>query len=170
MEVFERGFRSLQERKFKEAAGVLGSILDRYPDEKELHERARVYIAICERRSDPRRDQAPRTVEERMNAATVAINRGAFADAVGFLRSVKNEDDENDAVYYMLAVAHAGLGDAATAISHLHDAIELNPENRFLAAQDADLEPLHDNASFAALLDTPPAPRRRPATRARSTR
>jgi tetratricopeptide (TPR) repeat protein len=170
MEVFERGFRALQVRNFKEAAGILGSIIERYPDEKELHERARVYIAICERRSDPKRDQAPRTIEERMNAATVAINRGAFADALGHLRSVKSEDAENDVVHYMMAVAHAGLGDADAAIPHLHEAIELNPENKFLAAQDTDLDPIRAHIAFVALLDSPPAPRRRTATRARSTR
>jgi tetratricopeptide (TPR) repeat protein len=170
MEVFERGFRALQVRNFKEAAGVLTSIIERYPDEKELHERARVYIAICERQSDPRRGQAPRTLEERMNAATVAINRGAFSDALAFLRSAKNEDAENDAVHYMLAIAHAGLGDADSAVAHLQEAIELNPENRFLAAQDSDLEPIREHVAFTALIDSPPPARRRPATRARSTR
>ena len=53
MEVFERGVRALQLRNFKEACGLLAAILERYPDEKELHDRARVYIAICERQSDP---------------------------------------------------------------------------------------------------------------------
>ncbi len=167
MDDFERGFRALQVRNFKEAAGILASIIERYPDEKELHERARVYIAICERRSDPKRDQAPRTLEERMNAATVAINRGAFADALRYLGSVKAEDAENDAVCYMLAVAHAGLGDAESALTHLTEAIELNPDNRFLAAQDSDLEPIREHAAFVALLDSPPPPRRQ---RTRTTR
>jgi tetratricopeptide (TPR) repeat protein len=170
VEAFERGFRALQAREFGEAARVLGSIIERFPDEKELHERARVYIAICERQSDSRRSQVPRTIEERMNAATVAINRGAFADALGYLRSVKSEDAENDLVHYMMAVAHAGLGDADAAIPHLHEAIELNPENRFLAVQDTDLDPIRAHTAFVALLDAPPTPRRRTATRARSTR
>ncbi len=170
MEIFEKGFRALQVRNFKEAAKTLASIIEHYPDEKELHERARVYMAICARQSDPKRDQAPRTTEERMNAATVAINRGAYADALGFLRSIANEDSENDVVHYMMAVAHAGLGDPNAAIPHLQEAIELNPENRFLAAQDSDLDPIRSHQAFVALLDSPPSPRRRSATRARSTR
>jgi hypothetical protein len=170
MEVFEKGFRALQVRNFKEAAKTLASIIERYPDEKELHERARVYIAICERQSDPKRDQAPRTTEERMNAATVAVNRGAYADALGFLRAIANEDSESDVVHYMMAVAHAGLGDPNAAIPHLQEAIELNPENRFLALQDSDLDPIRGHQAFVALLDSPPLQRRRPATRARSTR
>jgi hypothetical protein len=170
MEVFEKGVRALQNREFREAAAILGSVIETYPDEKELHDRARVYMAICERQCAPKRDQAPRTLEERMNAATVALNRGAFTEALEFLRSVKTEDAENDAVYYMLAVAHAGLGDAESAVTHLHEAIELNPDNRFLAAQDSDLDALREQPAFAALLDSPPAPRRRPAVRPRPSR
>jgi tetratricopeptide (TPR) repeat protein len=170
MESFEKGFRALQARSFKQAAGILRSMIERYPDEKELHDRARVYLAICDRYSDSKRDERPRTVEERMNAATVALNRGAFAEALELLGSVKREDGENDAVYYMLAVAHAGLGDTESAVTQLHAAIELNPDNRFLAAQDADLEALREHAAFVALLDSPPASRRRTATRTRPTR
>ena len=81
---------------------------------------------------------------------------------------MKNED-ANDAVHYMLAVAHAGLGEAESAVGHLREAIELNPENRFLAAQDSDFEPIRGHAAFVALLDSAPL-RRRPGTRIRSTR
>lgn len=170
MELFEKGVRALQGRNFKEAAGLLGSIIERYPDEKELHDRARVYMAICERQGSPKRDQAPRTVEERINAATVALNRGAFTEAMEFLRSVKREAADNDAVSYMLAVAHAGLGDPDTAVRHLHEAIALNPDNRFLAAQDSDLETLREHAAFVALLDSPPGSRHRVAARTRPSR
>jgi tetratricopeptide (TPR) repeat protein len=171
MEVFERGFRELQVRNFKEAARVLSSIIHGYPDEKELHERARVYIAICERQIESKRDRTPKTVEERINAATVAINRGAYAEGLDLLRPVaKKDESENDAVHYMIAVAHAGLGDAPAAVASLQQAIELNPENRFLAAQDGDLDPIRATAAFVAVLENPPSPRRRPATRARSAR
>lgn len=167
VEVFERGFKALQQRSFADAAATLSSIFDAYPDEKELHERARVYLAICERQSAAGRSQEPRTVEERMNAATVALNRGAFEEAIGLLRAI---DGGNDVVYYMLAVAHASLGDAAQAIPHLRRAVELNPENRYLALQDADFQPLRDDPGFAALLEPPASSARRPTTRARSGR
>lgn len=171
VEVFERGFIALQRRDFKDAARLLTSILGAFPEEKELHERARVYIAVCERQAAATdRNRAPKTVEERVNAATVAINSGAYERALDLLRSVDREDGDNDLVKYMLGVVQVGLGDADAALPHLREAVELNPENRYLAAQDADLEPLREHPDFIALLDTPPAPRRRPATRARSAR
>jgi Tfp pilus assembly protein PilF len=169
MSVFERGVRAMQQHQFKEATKLLSSIFQAHPDEKELHDRARVYLAICARQSASPRDQAPRTAEERMNAATVALNRGSFDQALELLRSLEREDGGNDLVHYMLAVAHAALGNAHAAIPHLRQAVEQNTENRSLALQDADLDPLRNHPDFAAILDKP-EPRRRPAARARAGR
>ena len=66
----------------------------------------------------------------------------------------------------MLAVAHAQRGEHAEAIAHLERAIALNPENRALARNDPDLEPLRDDEAFRAALEAPSGARvRRPAAR-----
>lgn len=169
VEVFERGFRALQQRSYPEAAGLFASIIEAHPDEKELHERARVYLAVCSRHAPENRRQEPKTVEERMNAATVAINQAAFGEALQLLRSVERDDGENDLVQYMLAIAHASLGQADDALEHLRQAVALNPENRYLAVQDGDLESLRQHPAFVALLE-PPASRRQAPTQVRSSR
>lgn len=169
VDVFERGFTALQRRDFKEASALLSSILEAFPEEKELHERARVYIVVCERQAAAG-NHAPKTFEERMNAATVAINSGSYEQALGLLRSLQREDGENDLVHYMLAVVQTGLGDADAAIPYLRQAVELNAENRYLAAQDADLEPLRQHPDFVALLDSAPSSRRRAVARVRHAR
>ena len=51
VEKFERGFQALQQRQFGKAAELLRAVLNDYADEKELQERARVYLAICERQA-----------------------------------------------------------------------------------------------------------------------
>ena len=59
----------------------------------------------------------------------------------------------------MLAVAHAQRDEHAEAVAHLERAIALNPENRALARNDPDLEPLRDDDAFRAALEAPPGPR-----------
>lgn len=169
VEVFERGFRALQQREFQEAARLFSSIFEEYPDEKELQERARVYLAICERQSGAQGAREPRTVEERINAATVSFNRGAYDEGLKHLQPLEAGHGENDHLHYMLAVAHAALGDPDMAIRHLRLAVELNADNHYLARQDADLDPLRSHPDFVALLQSPP-PRQRPTSRARSGR
>ena len=165
--LYERGLEALQRHDYQAAAGLLESVLRTYPEEKELHERVRLYLNICQRHVAPR-EASPQTVEERLYASTLAINGGRYDEAISHLRLVRDEDPDNDHALYTLAVAHAQRGEHAEAIAHLERAIALNPENRVLARRDPDLEPLREDEAFRMAIEpgsTPPraVDRRRPA-------
>jgi tetratricopeptide (TPR) repeat protein len=161
---FERGFQALQQRQYGKAAELLGAVINGFTDEKELQERARVYLAICERQAV--RDAKPRSFDDRLHAATVIVNRGAFEEALVQLRKLENDEPGNDYVHYLLSVVYTAVGNAEQALAQLRKAIELAPENQFRAAQDPDLEPLRQDAAFAALAGELPR-RRRPAAKRR---
>jgi outer membrane protein assembly factor BamD (BamD/ComL family) len=169
--LYERGLQALQGHDYPTARQHLESVLRQYPEEKELHERVRLYLNVCERQSTRRTDQ-PQTVGERLYAATLAINTGRYDEALVHLRLVRDEDPDSDHALYMLAVAHAQRGDHAEAVAHLERAIALNPENRALARRDADLEPLHDDEAFRSALDAAgiPRPDRRRPLKAKTAR
>ena len=156
--IYERGLDALQRHDYTGAAHVFESVLQKYPEEKELHERVRLYLNICQRHAT-REEPAPRTIDERLFASTLAINGGKYDEALSHLRLVRDEDPDNDHALYMLAVAHAQRGEHAEAIAHLERAIAMNPENRGLARNDADLEPLRGDESFRAALEAPLTPR-----------
>jgi tetratricopeptide (TPR) repeat protein len=161
---FERGFQALQQRQFGKAAEFLSAVVNNFTDEKDLQERARVYLTICERQAG--RETKPRSFDDRLHAATVIVNRGAFDEALAQLRKLEHDDAGNDYVQYLLSVVYTALGNAEQALAHLRKAIELAPENRIRAAQDPDLEPLRQGAAFAALAGELPR-RRRLATKKR---
>jgi tetratricopeptide (TPR) repeat protein len=161
--LYERGVEALQRHAYPEAAHLLESVLRQYPEERELHERVRLYLNICNRQAT-QREAAPQTIDERLYAATHTINGGQYDQAIAHLRLVRDEDPDNDHAIYMLAVAHAQRDEHAEAVAHLERAIALNPENRALARNDPDLEPLRDDDAFRAALEAPsgarPLPRR----------
>jgi len=152
--VYERGLEALQRHEYAQAADLLESVLRQFPEEKELHERVKLYLNICQRQAT-RREAAPQTIDERLYAATLAINGGQYDQAIAHLRLVRDEDPDNDHAIYMLAVAHAQRDEHAEAVAHLERAIALNPENRALARNDPDLEPLHDDESFRTTIEAP---------------
>ena len=157
--LYERGLEALQRHDYRRAIELLESVLRQYPEEKELHERVRLYLNVCQRQA-AQREATPQTVDERLYAATLSINGGQYDQAIAHLRLVRDEDPDNDHALYMLAVAHAQRDELAEAVAHLERAIALNPENRALARNDPDLEPLHDDEAFRAALEAPPAPAR----------
>jgi tetratricopeptide (TPR) repeat protein len=150
--VYERGLQALQGHDYKAAIDLLNSVLTLFPEEKELHERVRLYLNICARQA-LRREATPQTREERLYASTLAINGGRYDEAISHLRLVRDEDPDNDHALYMLAVAHAQRGEHAEAVAHLERSIALNPENRALARRDPDLDPLAGDEAFQAILD-----------------
>ena len=156
--LYERGLEALQRHDYQQAAAILESVLRQYPEEKELHERVRLYLNVCHRQATPR-EPDPQTIDERLYAATLAINGGQYDQAIAHLRLVRDEDPDNDHALYMLAVAHAQRDEPAEAVAHLERAIALNPENRALARNDPDLEPLHDDETFRATIEAPSMPR-----------
>jgi tetratricopeptide (TPR) repeat protein len=139
-------------------------VLERYPDERELHERARLYLRVCERET-ARRPVGPQTPQERVYAATVALNAGDHSGAMEHLRRALEDAPENDHAHYIMAVALSMRAQGDEALKHLRQAISLNPENRSLARQDPDLEGVRDHEAFRDVLETTAASRRRPRPR-----
>lgn len=154
--MYERGLQALQRRDFAASADALRTVIERYPDERELLERARLYLKVCERELEPK-EPAPKTADEWVYAATVAQNSGDDATALRHLQRALAEDARHDHAHYMMAVASAQRHDTATALEHLRRAVSLNPENRSRARQDPDLDAIRDDAGFRAALDAPPA-------------
>jgi tetratricopeptide (TPR) repeat protein len=158
--IYERGVQALQRHDYQGAAGFFRTVLERYPEERELLERARLYLRVCERETE-RQQPAPKTAAERVYAATVALNSGDHSGALDHLQRALSEDPDSDHAHYIMAVALGMRQRSDEAMDHLRQSIALNPENRNLARQDPDLEPLRDHHAFKDALDSPSAPNRR---------
>jgi tetratricopeptide (TPR) repeat protein len=159
--VYERGIEALQRRSWAEAAERFRELMSRFPEERELHDRAQVYLRVCERELAAATAE-PRTNEERLVAATVALNAGQHERTLELLGEILGNDPSNDMAHYMSAAVRAAIGQRDSALDSLKRAIDLNPENRNLARQDTDFEGLQDDEAFQQLLEAPtPAPRRR---------
>lgn len=165
---YESGMRALQEHRFREAAETFRAVLALYPDEKELNDRVRLYLSLCERHLNATPE--PRTSEERLYAATLALNAGDKTTAMRHLYDLVAQEPDHDGALYMLGVAYAMTDDRERALAYLQRAIQQNPENRALALQDGDLERLMQDASIRSVLDatagrrldTQAPPRQRP--------
>jgi tetratricopeptide (TPR) repeat protein len=156
--VYERGLEALGRHDYASARDLFESVLRLYPEEKELHERVRLYLNICERQV-AQKEPAPQTIEERLFASTIAINGGRYDEALSQLHLIRDEDPDNDHALYMLAVTHAQRGEVVEAVAHLVRAIAVNPENRSLARHDPDLEPLRGDESFRTAIESSRIPR-----------
>tara|TARA_Y100000588_G_scaffold394998_1_gene518967 strand:+ start:189 stop:572 length:384 start_codon:yes stop_codon:yes gene_type:complete len=126
----------------------------KFPDERELHERANLYLNICARESSPKK-KLPRTINERIFAATIALNRRDSAEAILLLEKAISSHPSDDRLHYMLALAHTLNQDTDSAVNHLTKAITLNPENRIQAREEADFDSIRETEAFVEALNSP---------------
>ena len=136
------------------AAGHFRILLDQHPAEGVLLDRARVYLGLAEREL-ARRPVEPRTVEERLTAATAALNNGDHDGAESLARGVLAEDPHQDLALYLLASVEARRGLFDAALSYLGQAIAISPEARAQARFDPDFESLYENDAFRELTESP---------------
>jgi tetratricopeptide (TPR) repeat protein len=147
---FDRGVAALQKKKFDEAQRNLFDLIQKYPDEKELVDRARVYLAICERQKQTAQP-AMTEPEEFYYAAVVEKNRGNVSEAIEHLkRAVKKNGGGR--VDFLLACCYAQTGDSEVSLQHLKKAIEEDQRHRILARHDRDFDPLRETPEFQELL------------------
>ena len=165
---YEQAVAALQHRKFETAAALFGQVIDDFPAERQLHERSRRYLRVCQRESQEA--FTPETVDERVYAATLALNAGLHDEALRHLDAAQRQSPDSDRVQYMLALARADRGDLQAAGTHLLRAIDLNPENRYLARREPSLEPLREDETIQEALRTPPADRSRRGAGSHSSR
>jgi tetratricopeptide (TPR) repeat protein len=119
--------------------------------ERDVAQRARLHIAMCDRRL-----QQPtvtlRSAEDYYNYAVALINSRNIGDARAHLEKALQMAPGTDHIHYALALAQALSGDLTNAHENLKRAIELEPRNRILARQDTDFAPLAHQAPFEMLL------------------
>ncbi|HEV8130442.1 MAG TPA: tetratricopeptide repeat protein [Acidobacteriota bacterium] len=155
LDLYERGIKALYNKNYQQAMDLFERLIENYPDEIELTDRARNFIKFGRSQGATRRAPQPKTAEEMFDAGVIEHNKANFQRAIEhFLRAIEL-NPKGDYIHYALAASHAQAADLDPAIQSLQKAIQLNPENKFLARNDPDFEPIRSNKEFVALVETP---------------
>jgi tetratricopeptide (TPR) repeat protein len=151
---FDHGMRALQAHDYRDATEAFQKLIEGHPTERALLDRARVYLEVCARElRHPGSD--PQTTEERLAAATAALNLGRENDTERLAIAVLREDPEQELALYLLAAVEARRGRRDDALSRLAAAIQVSPEVRAQARHDDDFEILRELDAFKLLTEGP---------------
>ena len=147
---YDRGVSALQKKKLDEAERNFTDLIQKYPEERELVDRARVYLSVIERQ---KREAGPTLTEPEdfYYAAVLEKNRGNVAEAIEHLKRAAKKNGHGR-VDFLLACCYAQSGETDTALAHLKRAIEEDKSNRVLARHDSDFDALREIPGFQELL------------------
>jgi tetratricopeptide (TPR) repeat protein len=152
IDTFEKAMKALGKHDYERAREHFDALLEGFPEERDLLERARSYRALCERALEKRPAFRPKTFEEMLHHGVYLHNRGEYEEALKFLRQAAEIHPRNEHVLYCMAATAARAGDSATALKSLRQAVTAGPANRAQARQDPDFDTLREDEEFLSIV------------------
>jgi tetratricopeptide (TPR) repeat protein len=146
---YQNALHWMQEGKFDKAKTVFEKLSHDGPP--EIIERARVYLAACNRHGRQEGLTFENT-EEQYDYAISLLNTGFYEEARYQFLNILEIDPKADYAYYGLAILESMTGQAEPCLEHLAKGIELNPRNRIQARTDSDFQDMADDPRFTELL------------------
>ncbi len=155
LELFEKGMKALGKKDFERAREAFLGLVDEHAAERDVAERARAYLRVCERALDKRPAYKPKGFDELLNYGVFLHNKGEYDDALRCLREAAEIHPKNEHAQYCVAAAAARAGETDTALKALRSAIGQNTQNRAQARVDSDFDPIREDEEFQTLVYTP---------------
>jgi tetratricopeptide (TPR) repeat protein len=150
LKVYEEGMRFFSQQKFHKAKQSFEKVIAGYG--KELADRARVHLAVCEQRISRAPQLNLRSADDHYHGGIAMMNLGRWDEAREHLNKAKKLASKADYVFYALAALDCLTGEADSALQNLKTAIELKPENRYHARNDEDFKFLNEDPRFTDLI------------------
>jgi tetratricopeptide (TPR) repeat protein len=152
-ELYQEALSQLYQKNYAEARSMLASIREEHSEDQEFLARVDTYLKICEANLKKEAPSPPGTAEELFDLGVIHHNAGDHKKAVDcFQKALAVSEIEADYIYYALAASEVPLGNTDSALLHLKRAIEIRPENRFMARSDPDFELLMQNSRFQEMV------------------
>lgn len=151
VEAFDKAVRALGKHDYEKARDLLDQVIENFPEERDLLDRARSYRLACQRAL--RKPAArPKTATDLLALSTLRHNEGDFDEAVKLQEAALAQEPGNDDALYCLAASAAQAGDHGRALEALTKAIEIARGNRAQARGDSDFDPLREDEAFIDLI------------------
>ncbi len=146
---YEAGLKALQAHKYDRAKICFEKVVA--GPSPELADRASVHLNSCNQQLS-RAVNTFKTPEEQFDYAVSLMNMGDYVSARENFEALTKSAPKLDFVWYGMATLNCLTGHFPEAISSLHQAIRLNPANRYQARNDGDFKNLADDPRFTELL------------------
>ena len=150
LKLYEEALKHFQQQKFQRAQEALERVIE--GPSKELGDRAKVHLRICEQRISRPPVPTLKSAEDHYTQGVALMNLGRWDEAREHLDRARKAAPKADHIVYAMAALDCLTGEADSAMQNLKVAIQLRPENRYHARNDEDFAFLQEDPRFTELL------------------
>jgi tetratricopeptide (TPR) repeat protein len=147
---FGQAMKEFHKGDFEKAVELLRSFIEKYPSEREIIDRARVYLALSDKH--PRRESvSPKTFDDYCRAGVAKINQADYAGAEKFLERALEFKQNEGLVHFLLADVGCLTGRQDDCLDQLKKAIQKDKIYAVMAQNESDFQVLWEDKKFKVL-------------------
>jgi tetratricopeptide (TPR) repeat protein len=142
-------FLKKDDEKSKEA---LTAFVQVFSEEKELVDRAKIYLEIVESRLHPPKITL-KTAEDYYVNGIFEMNQGVLDDALNSFEKALSKDPKQGKILYAMADASCLKGEIDGSLEYLQQAVKLDTRFSTLAQNEADFDPIKKDQRFFDIIN-----------------
>lgn len=140
MKVFHKG-------DFVKASELLKTFVVKYPSEKEILDRAKIYLTICQARMEKEKIGL-KTFNDYYEYSVYKMNQKDYQEALNLLDKARQMKPKEGKIIYLMADAFCLMGKKEECLDHLKKAIQMDKYFSILAQNEIDFENLREDKKF----------------------
>lgn len=132
---------------YARASEFLTTFLEKHSTERELVDRAQIYLSICEARQTKERIQL-KTFDDYYQTSVHRMNRGDYQEALELLEKARQMKPKEGKLFYLMANVCCLMGKKEECLDHLKEAIQMDKFFSILAQNESDFEEIREEKKF----------------------
>jgi len=150
---FGDAMKNFRQGKNDRAEEQLTTFLEKYPDERELADRARLYIKISQERIGKSRERMSlKTEDDYFYYSVYKMNGGDLEGAAKLLEKARDLAPKDGRAFYLSAELACVMGQTEDCLDYLKKAVHLDKLYAILAQNESDFEPLWEDKKFKVIV------------------
>ena len=144
---YGQAMKAFHKRDMEKAAVDLKAFIEKFPAERELIDRAQIYLAISQKKSK-KESVHLKTFEDHFHYGVFKINSGDFEGALKLFEKGLDFKTDEARVHYFIAIAHFLMNNVEASLESLKKAVQKDKGIAILAQNETDFEPLWEDKRF----------------------
>jgi tetratricopeptide (TPR) repeat protein len=147
MAAYTLAMKDFHKKNYGKASQSILAFLETYSSEKELVDRARIYLKICENQLE-KAPETLKTIDDYYESSIIKINKNEPDEALKLLEEAQKMKPEEGKIFFLMADALCLMEKEDECLENLRKAIQIDESFAILAQNEPDFEPLWNNKKF----------------------
>jgi len=150
---YSQAMKAFHKGDYPRAAELLKEFLEKHVSEKELVDRAKVYLSICEEQKIDKGFKLTAS-DDYYQFGIYKLNQGEYEESLKLLKKAAEMKPKDGKFFYSMADCCCLMGNEDKCLEYLKKAIQLDKYFKILAQNERDFEQLWEDKRFKLITRT----------------